>query len=76
MMSLQASACEHLVVGVDREALPRAVEAALGGVDGGRDERRAHVLQGEAERGDLGRIDLDAHGRLLLAADIDLARRR
>ena len=33
----------------------------------------ADAVELQAERGDLARIDLDAHGRLLLAADVDLA---
>ena len=58
-----------LIVGADLKTLRRAVEAALGGVETGRRERRAHVLQIEAIGGELRGIDLDAHGRLLAAAD-------
>ena len=39
--------------------------------DGGRvDYHPAQILEREAKGSDLRRIDLDAHGRLLLAADL------
>ena len=41
--------------------------------DGGRvDDHPAQILEREAEGSDLRRIDLDAHGRLLLAADLHI----
>ena len=65
---------EQLVVVVDREAARRAVDAALGRVDVvALAMHAAHVLEREAERGELRRVDLDADRRLLLAADADLA---
>ena len=62
----------QLVIGRDGEALPGAVDAALAGVGVGDGEHAAHVLERKPARLQLRRIDLDADGRLLLAADDDL----
>ena len=59
----------ELVVGVDGVAAHLAVDAALGRIDGGDRQLRAHVLQRHVLGDQLGRIELDADGRLLLAAD-------
>ena len=64
---------QELVVGVEREGLPRAVERALRQIDIGLAEHGAHVLQADAARRQRLRIDLDPDRRLLLAADADLA---
>ena len=62
----------QLVVGVDGVAARRAVDVALRAVDGRDRDLGADVLERQALRHQLGRIDLDAHRRLLLAADRDL----
>eukprot|EP01022_Parablepharisma_sp_SALTPOND_P004192 TRINITY_DN118_c0_g1_i1.p1 TRINITY_DN118_c0_g1~~TRINITY_DN118_c0_g1_i1.p1 ORF type:complete len:1977 (+),score=693.89 TRINITY_DN118_c0_g1_i1:34526-40456(+) len=67
---------EQLVVGIDREALVGAIDRTLGLVHGGGGDDTANVFQADAQRGDLGRIDLDAHGRFLLAVDVDQAHPR
>ena len=59
----------ELVVGVDGVAAHLAVDAALGRVDGRDRQLGAHVLQRQVLGHQLGRIELDADGRLLLAAD-------
>ena len=64
---------EQLVVGADLVVLVGAVEIALGLVDIGGDDGAAHVLQVEAIGGQHGGVHLDAHGRLLSAADRDQA---
>jgi hypothetical protein len=43
----------------------------LGALDRGGDDLGADIVDLQAARRDLARIDLDAHGRLLLAADGD-----
>src|SRR6516164_6143391 len=60
-----------LVVVVNRERADWPVDRSLGQVasDGG--ENCAKLLERQAERSELRRIELDAHGRLLLAADVD-----
>jgi hypothetical protein len=72
MTSFQSLDRGQLVVGVDRVGALRAVDIALGAVDGGDRDLAAHVLQRQALGDELGRIDLDADRRLLLAADDDL----
>ena len=62
----------QLVVGVDGVGPRRAVDIALGTVDGGDDDLAAHVFQRQALGHELGRIDLNPDCRLLLAADRDL----
>ena len=62
----------QLVVGVDGVGARRAVDVALGAVDGGDRDLAADVLQRQALGDELRRIDLDADRRLLLAADDDL----
>ena len=64
---------QDLVVGVDGEIALRSHDRALGRIDGGGDDLLAHGVDLQAARGDLARIDLDAHRRLLLAADVDQA---
>src|SRR6202030_681553 len=61
----------QLIVGDDGEALLLAEQRALGHVGRGTGERGTHVLQCELVRLQLGRIDLDANGRLLLPANGD-----
>ena len=67
---------QELIVGVDLISLLRPVEIALGLVDAGRLQRGAHVLQidtvGRKRRG----VRLNAHGRLLAAADADQSHAR
>ena len=46
-----------------------AVDRALGRIDRRGRDHAGDVLELDAERGDLGRIDLHAHRGLLLAAD-------
>ena len=72
MTSFQSLACGQLVVGVDRVGARRAVDVALRAVDRGDRDLAAHVLQRQALGDELRRVDLDAHRRLLLAADEDL----
>src|SRR5262249_48880781 len=62
----------ELVVGRDREALVRSVDAALGGVGRGLTEHTADVFQRHAARLQLGRINLHPNRRFLLAGDDDL----
>jgi hypothetical protein len=62
-----------LIVGVEGVELPRAVERALRKIDVGAAEDVPHVFHAQSTRGERLRIDLDANGRLLLAADADLA---
>ena len=59
----------QLIVGVDRRRARRAVEAALGLIGVGVDDRRADVVERQPVRGERLRIDLDAHGGPLAAAD-------
>ena len=49
----------------------RAVEAAFGLIDVGGGDRRAQVLEAQAVGGKRRGVGLDAHGRLLPAADAD-----
>ena len=72
MTSFQSLDVEQLVVGVDGVGARVAVDIALRAVDGGDRDLAAHVLQRQALGDELGRIDLDADRRLLLAADDDL----
>jgi hypothetical protein len=60
---------EDLIVVVDGEIAPRLVDAAHRAVDRRRGDHRRHVLKPDAERGQLGRIDLDTDRRLLLPTD-------
>src|SRR5205823_5911219 len=63
---------EHLAVVVDRESPGLPVDRSLW-ADGGRvDDDAAQILEREAEGSELRRIDLYAHGRLLLAADLNV----
>ena len=62
----------ELVVGVDRVGALRPVDIALGAVDRGDRDLAAHVLQRQALGDEFRRVDLDADGGLLLAADEDL----
>ena len=62
----------QLVVGVDGVAARRTVDVALRTVDGRDRDLGADVFERQALRHQLGRIDLDAHRGLLLAADGDL----
>ena len=62
-----------LIIGIDGQRLRRAVEIALGRVDIEIAERGADVIDIEAIGGERLRIDLDAHGRPLPAADADEA---
>ena len=64
---------QQLVVGIEGEGLPRAVERSLWQVDIGTAEHGSHILQAEAAGGERLRIDLNPDRRLLLAADADLA---
>ncbi|MGY4459699.1 hypothetical protein ACVWYI_003659 [Bradyrhizobium sp. LB13.1] len=59
----------QLVVGVDRVGALRAVDIAFGAVDRGDRDLAAHVLHRQALGDEFRRIDLDADGRFLLAAD-------
>ena len=62
-------ALEQLIVGIERERLAGAVERAFRQIDVGLAKHRAHVLEVDAAIRQRLRIDLDADGRLLLAAD-------
>jgi hypothetical protein len=64
---------QQLVVGVDRVAAGRAVEAALGAVGVGGADRALHIGQGDAVAGHGLGVGLDADGRALAAADSDQA---
>jgi hypothetical protein len=59
----------QLIVGVDLEVLMRAVKVTLGGIDAGVAHRRAQVFEVDPIRRQRRRIHLDAHRRLLSAAD-------
>ena len=59
----------QLIVGVNREGACRAVDRALWAVHRRNRKRRAHVLERQAFRHELGRVELDADGGLLLTAD-------
>jgi hypothetical protein len=63
---------EHLAVVVDRESPGLPVDGSLWAHRGGVDDYPAQILEREAEGSDLRRVDLDAHGRLLLAADFHI----
>ncbi len=63
---------QQLIVGVDGIGAGGAVDVALRTVDGGDRDLAAHVLHREALGDELGRIDLDTNGGLLLPADDDL----
>ena len=60
---------EELVIGVERECLARALEVALGLVEGCGGECGANVLEPDPARGELGRIDLNMGGVRLLSRD-------
>ena len=62
---------QQLIVGIERKSLTRAVERSLRQVDIGLAQHRADVLQADAAGGERLRVDLNANGRLLLAADSD-----
>ena len=64
---------QDLVVGVDGELRCGPMIEPLGALTVSLTICRADVVDLQAERGDLARIDLDAHRRLLLAADVDQA---
>ncbi len=66
----------ELVVVVDGEVVQRAVEGTLGGIDGGVGDDPGDVLELDAHRGDLGRVHLHPHRRLLLTADRHLGHPR
>jgi hypothetical protein len=63
---------EHLAVVVNRESPRLPVDGPLRAHSGRVDDHPAQILEREAEGSDLRRVDLDAHGRLLLAADLDV----
>ena len=69
MTSFHGLAVGQLIVVVDREGLLGSDDRALGTVDGGDADLRAHVLELEALLDEFGGIDLDAYGRRHLAAD-------
>ena len=62
----------QLIVGVNRERARPTVNRALGFIHGRSRERRAHVLERRPFGHELGRIKLDADGRLLLTPDSHL----
>jgi hypothetical protein len=64
---------EKLIVVADGEGLARTVERALGLIDVGGADGGAEVLEREAVAGQLCRVGLNAHGRLLAAGDGDQA---
>ena len=64
---------EQLIVGVERVGLARAVERAFRQIDIGLADDVADVLEADTARGQRLGIDLNANGRLLLAADPDQA---
>ena len=64
---------DALVVGVDLETLAAALDRALGPVGVRRLDRGADILQCDAHRGELDRVDLDPHGRERAAAELDIA---
>ena len=64
---------QHLVVGVDCEALPGADQRSLGSVDRVVGDGAADGVELHAERRGFVRIDPDPDGRLLRPADVDLA---
>ena len=70
---LVVGAGDQLIVGVDLVVLAGPVEVALGLVDAGGDQRGAQIFQVDAIGRQLRRIGLDAHRRLLAAADADQA---
>ncbi len=59
----------QLIVGIDLVVLVRPIEVTLGLIDAGRGERRAQILEVEAVGRQRHRIGLNAHRRLLPAAD-------
>ena len=61
----------ELIVGVDLVGLPGAVQRSLRGVDARLHERGAKRFERDAVRRERDRIGLNAHGRLLTAADAD-----
>ena len=60
---------DELIVGVNREGARPAVDRALGLGQRRDRERRAHILERKPFGDELGGIELDADGGLLLAAD-------
>ena len=63
---------QKLVVVVDRIGSRRPLDTSLRRIGGGRYDHRANVLERQPPAGDLARIDLDSHRRLLLAEYPDL----
>ena len=70
---LVVAAGDQLIVGVDLVVLAGPVEVALGLVDAGGNQRGSYRFQVDAVVLQLRRVHLDAHGRLLAAADADQA---
>ncbi len=63
---------EHLAVVVNRESAGLPVDGSFRADRGRVDDHPAQILEREAEGGDLRGVDLDAHRRLLLAADFHI----
>ena len=63
---------QKLVIVVDRIGSRRPLDTPLRRIRGGRYDHRANVLERQPPAGDLARIDLDSHSRLLLAEYSDL----
>jgi hypothetical protein len=63
---------EHLAVVVNRESAGSAVDRSLRADGRCIDDHAAEILAREADGGQLYRVDLDAHRRFLLAANVDL----
>src|SRR6202044_962434 len=61
----------QLVIGLQGVGLRRPFQYALRIIDGDVGECRADIFERQAERRELRRVDLHAHGRLLLPADGD-----
>ncbi len=60
---------QYLVIGGNGEALLAAVDCAFGRIGGDVAQHQAHVFQSQFPGRQLLRIELHAHGRLLLTAD-------
>ena len=63
---------EHLAVIVNRKSAGLPVDGSLWAHRGRVDDHPAQILERHAEGSDLRGIDLDAHGRLLLPADLHI----
>ncbi len=63
----------RLVVGFDLPVPLPVADRALRAVRVARGDRGAHLIQRDAERRQLVRVELDPHGRQRAAADVDLA---